>query len=356
MAKSSIRFRDAVAEFDRLSGEISARRFAPLYLLMGEEGYFIDALAEQLAATVLDEAQRAFNQTVVYGRDADAGQVINLCRQLPMMGERQVVIVKEAQQLRGIEKLALYSQQPVPTTLLVICHKEKSVDRRSAFYKGCAANGAVFESVRPRDYEIGAWLTSFVESRGCTIDRKALAMLTDHLGTDISKIANELTKLSVSLPEGTRHITDAHIEQNIGISKDFNCYELCRAVVSKDVARSMNIAEQLARNPKANPLPVTLSALFGQFRDIFAVNYLRWQSQRRQMPFPSDAELMKVVKVGSPYFLNELKQTASLWHNTKVFNILGLLREYDAKSKGVDSGGMTDGELLRELLLKILMQ
>ena len=356
MGKSAVKFRDTTEQFARLTGEIGARRYTPVYLLMGEEAFFIDRLCEQLASTVLDDTERAFNQIVLYGKDTDAGTVVNCCRQMPMSGRYEVIIVKEAQQMRDLDKLSLYTAKPSPTTILVICHKEKNVDKRSALYKSVSASGTVFESVRPRDYEIGAWLTSFVESRGCTIDRKALAMLTDHLGTDISKIANELTKLSVSLPEGTRHITDAHIEQNIGISKDFNCYELCRAVVSKDVARSMNIAEQLARNPKANPLPVTLSALFGQFRDIFAVNYLRWQSQRRQMPFPSDAELMKVVKVGSPYFLNELKQTASLWQNTKVFNILGLLREYDAKSKGVDSGGMTDGELLRELLLKILMQ
>ena len=356
MAKSGVKFKDAVEQFARLSGDIAARRFASVYLLMGEESYFIDRLCEQLASTVLDESERAFNQIVLYGKDTDAGTVINCCRQMPMGGSREVIIVKEAQQMRDLEKLSVYTSHPSPSTVLVICHKEKSVDKRSALYKSVAAGGEVFESVRPRDYEIGSWLESFVRGRGCTIDRKALAMLTDHLGTDISKIANELEKLSVSLPEGTNHITDAHIEENIGISKDYNCYELCRAVVARDVARSMAIAEHLARNPKANPLMVTVSALFGQFRDIFAVNYLRWQSKRRGTPFPSDAELMKSVKVGNPYFLNELKQTSALWANTKVFAILGLLREYDAKSKGVDSGGMSDGELLRELLLKIFMQ
>ena len=355
MAKSAIKFKDTTEQFARLGADIAARKFAPVYLLMGEESFFIDRLGEQLATTVLDESERAFNQIILYGKDTDAGTVVNCCRQMPMGGRYEVVILKEAQQMRDLDKLSLYTAKPSPTTVLVICHKEKNVDKRSALYKSVAAGGVVFESVRPRDYEIGAWLASFVESRGCTIDRKALAMLTDHLGTDISKISNELTKLSVSLPEGTRHITDAHIEQNIGISKDFNCYELCRAVVAKDTARAMNIAEQLARNPKANPLVVTVSALFGQFRDIFAVNYLRWQSQRNGTPFPGDGELMKVVKVGNPYFLNELKQTAALWQNSRVFNVLGLLREYDAKSKGVESGGMSDGELLRELLLKILM-
>ena len=183
MAKGTLKFKDSVAEYERLTGEIAARRFAGIYLLMGEEGYFIDAVAEQLAASILDEAARAFNQITVYGRDSDAGQVVNLCRQMPMMGQYQVVIVKEAQQLRNLDKLSLYTQKPSPTTILVICHKEKNVDKRSALYKGCAAHGAVLESVRPRDYEIAAWLQQFIRRRGLEIDPKALAMLTDHLTT-----------------------------------------------------------------------------------------------------------------------------------------------------------------------------
>ncbi len=355
MAKSSLKFRDSVAEYERLRTEVQARRYAPLYLLMGEESYFIDALAEQLATGILDEASRAFNQITVYGRDTDAGAVINLCRQLPMMGSYQVVIVKEAQQLRGIEKLSLYTQKPSPTTILVICHKEKNVDKRSAFYKGCAANGAVLESVRPRDYEIAAWLQQFVKGRGLQIDAKALSMLTDHLGTDIAKIANELQKLTVSLPEGTARITDADIERNIGISKDFNNFELTKAVVTRDMNRALMIADHFSRNPKENPLLLTISALFGQFRDLFTINYLRWLAQHRGRPFPQDTELMRILRKNNTFILGELKQQATLWNNRKVFNVLGLLREYDAKSKGLNSGGLSDGELLRELLLKIFL-
>ena len=154
MAKSALRFRDTVAQYERLTADVAARRYAPVYLLMGDESYFIDALCDQLATGVLGEAERAFNQITVYGKDSETGQIINLCRQMPMMGSYQVVIVKEAQQLRGIEKLSLYTQKPSPTTILIICHKEKSVDKRSAFYKGCTANGAVLESIQPRDYEI----------------------------------------------------------------------------------------------------------------------------------------------------------------------------------------------------------
>ena len=355
MAKSAVKFRDSVAEFERLQRDIAARKFAPIYLLMGEESYFIDRLSEQLGSTILNEAERSFNQITVYGKDRDAGQIINLCSQMPMMGAYQVVILKEAQQLRQIDTLQYYTRQPSPTTILVICHKEKCADRRSAFFKGCAANGVVFESVAPRDYEISTWLEQFIASKGFRIDRKALAMLTDHLGTSISKIALELDKLAVSLPVGTTQITDADIETNIGISKEFNNFELCRAVVTRDMGRALLIADHFGRNQKDNPLLVTIMALFGQFRDLFTMNYLMWLTRHKGQPFPSDVELMKILRKPSPYIIQEIKQQCVLWPNRKVFQILGLLREYDAKSKGLQSGGAPSGELLRELLLKIFM-
>ncbi|MEG2613201.1 MAG: DNA polymerase III subunit delta, partial [Alistipes sp.] len=355
MAKSTLKFRDAVAVFERLSSDIAARKFAPIYLLMGEESYFIDALSEQLATTVLNDAERDFNQMTVYGKDSEAGQVINLCRQMPMMGSYQVVILREAQQLRNIEKLSLYTQKPSPTTIFVICHKEKNVDKRSVFYKGAVANGIVFESIRPRDYEIAAWLTQFIAGKGFAIDNKALSMLTDYLGTDIAKISNELGKLVVSMPKGTKRITDADIEINIGISKDFNNYELCKALLARDMERTLMIADHFARNPKENPLLVTIMTLFGQFKELFLINYLRWQTQHKGVPFPSDVELMRILKLNNSFAINELKQATALWPNKKVFAILGLLRQYDAKSKGLNAGGASDGELLRELLLKIVL-
>lgn len=354
MAKGGVKFKDTVAAYDRLRGEITARKFAPVYLLMGEEAFFIDALCDLLASTILQESERAFNQLTVYGRDSDAGQVVNLCRQMPMMGSYQVVILKEAQQLRGLDKLSLYTSKPSPTTILIVCHKEKNVDKRSQLYKSIAQHGAVLESVRPRDYEIGPWLAQFVASKGCTIDAKAQAMLTDHLGTDLAKISNELGKLLLSLPEGTKKITDAHIEQNIGISKDFNNFELCKAVTEQNLEQALRIADHFARNPKDNPLLVTILALFNQFREIFRINYLRWLSRHKGVPFPSDTELMGILRMNNAYALGELKQTSARWDNRRVFRILGLLREYDAKSKGMNAGGAPDGELLRELLLKIL--
>ena len=213
----------------------------------------------------------------------------------------------------------------------------------------------MLESVRPRDYEIAAWLQQFIRQKGFTIDPKALSMLTDHLGTDIAKISNELQKLTVSLPEGTQRITDADIEANIGISKDFNNFELCKAVVTRDMARALMIAEHFARNPKDNPLLVTVMALFGQFKELFVVNYLRWLARHKGKPFPPDTELMRILRKNNTFVIGEIKQNAAGWDNRKVFNILGLLREYDAKSKGLGAGGASDGELLRELLLKIFL-
>lgn len=355
MAKSAVRFRDSVAQFERLSADIAARRFAPVYLLMGDESYFIDALCDRLASTILGEAERSFNQIVLYGRDTEPGQVINFCRQMPMMGSYEVVILKEAQQMRQIEKLSLYTQKPQASTILVVCHKEKSVDKRSAFYKQAAACGAVFESVRPRDYEIGPWLTSFIASHGLKIDAKAVQMLTDQLGCDISKISNEVDKLLLALPEGTRSVTDAIIEQYVGISKDYNNFELCNAVAAQQIERAMRIADHFARNTKDNPLLLTITALFNLFRDIFVVNYLGWLARHKGMPFPDDMSLMRTLKKSNLYAVKEVKQAAARWNNRRVFNILGLLREYDAKSKGIDTGGADDGELLRELLLKIFM-
>ena len=186
MAKSSKKsFKESVADYAALSERIGRRQFAPVYLLMGEEPYFIDMLAERLGETILSPEERAFDQTVVYGRDTEAGAIVNFCRQMPMMGAFQVVIVREAQTLRRIDQLSLYTSAPSPTTILVLCHKEKGLDKRSQLYKQIEAKGAVFESVAPRDYEIAGWLGDFVRSKGCSIDPKAAAMLTDHLGADI---------------------------------------------------------------------------------------------------------------------------------------------------------------------------
>lgn len=356
MAKSSKKtFKESATDYTALSTRIRSRQFSPLYLLMGEEPYFIDRLTAQLCEEILTPEERAFNQTVVYGKDTEVGAVINLCRQMPMMGAFQVVVVKEAQSLRKIEQLALYTASPSRTTVLVVCHKEKTLDKRSQLYKQMEGKGVVFESVSPRDYEIAGWLNDFVRSKGCTIDAKSVAMLTDHLGADISKINNELGKLLTYLPEGTTQITADHIEQNIGISKEFNNFELTRAMSERNMAKAMQIADHFARNPKDNPLLVTISALFTHFQRIFILNYQKWYVRRKGTPMPSDMELARMLKLPTAFFLKEYQQASGLYPNNKVFAILGLLREYDLKSKGMNTGQADHGELLQELLLKIFI-
>lgn len=318
MAKSGKKtFRESTADYAALAARIAERRFEPLYLLMGDEPYFIDSLTARLADAILPPDERAFNQTVVYGKDTDAGAVINLCRQMPMTGTRQVVIVREAQSLRRLEQLSLYTASPCATTILVLCHKERNMDKRSQLYKQIAGRGVVFESVRPRDYEIAGWLAEYIRSRNCTIDAKSVSMLVDHLGADIAKIANEIDKLMTFLPEGTSRITAEHIEQNIGISKDFNNFELTRALSEKDMARALRIADHFARNPKENPLLVTLGTLFTHFQRIFIVNYQRWLCRRKGTPMPPDAELARMLKLSSAFFLKEYQQAASLYPNSR---------------------------------------
>lgn len=356
MAKSTkIGFKESVAQHGAIAKNIAARKFSPLYLLMGEEGYFIDTLSDMLSQGVLSEAERAFGQIVLYGKDSDVGDIINFARQIPMMGSHQVIIVKEAQQLRKIEQLSLYTASPNPTTILVLCHKDKSLDKRTQLYKHIAERGVVFESVRPRDYEISGWLGDYVKSRSVGIDPKALTMLTEHLGVDIAKISNELTKLLTFLPEGTKVITADHIEQNIGISKDFNNFELTRAMSERNMEKALLIAEHFSRNPKENPLLVTISTLFAHFQRIFVLNYQKWLAKNRGVAIPSDMDLSRMLKLPTPFFLTEYKQASMLYPNKKVFIILGLLREYDMKSKGMNNGSAEDGELLRELLLKIFL-
>ena len=357
MAKTTAKFVDCVAEYSAIMSDISARRFQPIYLLTGDEGFFIDAICDALADSILNEAERAFNQVTVYGLDTDAGAVVNLCRQLPMMGSYQVVIVREAQQMQKLDGLNHYTSSPQQTTILIVCYKNKEqgkgIDKRTSFYKSCQKNGVVFESLRPRDYEVDSWLNNYIASCGFKISAKAMAMLKEHVGMDLSRMAQEVKKLSVSLPETERTITDSHIEQYIGLSKEFNTYELNDAVLKQDVARAMRIADHFGHNPKSYPITLTINVLFSLFQQLFLFNYLLWQQRRQGIALPGEMELMRAVRANNRFALNELKANIGRWDNRRVFAILGLLREYDAKSKGIDSGGLDGGELLKELLLKI---
>lgn len=361
MAKQS--FKDVQQQSRQILSELEGGKYAPLYLLMGEEGYYTDGIANYIAANALSEMEREFNQTIVYGKDTDGTEVVALCRRYPMMSPRQVVIVKEAQSLKNFDALGSYAQKPLDSTILVLCYKGKSLDKRSAVYKqlvacsaGAAGKSVVLESSAPRDYEMEGWLRGLFESRGVRIEPKAIQMLADHLGTDLQKIDNEVTKLFTRLPENIQQITAAHIEQNIGISKDFNNYELTRALSERDMARALLIVDHFAANPKDNPLTVTISALFGHFQRIVTLGIAKWENQKKGLPGLSgltDVAIAGLLRLPSPFFAKEYITASANYPNGKVFTILGWLREYDMKSKGMNSGSADPGEILRELILRI---
>lgn len=353
MAEKRATFASCEAEFGRIMNDIKGRKFAPIYLLQGEEYYFIDALCNALSESILDEASRAFSQITLYGNDTDGATVASYSRQLPMMGEKEVIIVKEAQQLDKIEELVRYTASPQSTTVLILCHKGKSLDKRGQLYKSIKAAGEVFDSISPRDYEAERWVSGFARSKGLEMDSACGKILVAHLGVDISKISNELEKMLVSLPAERKRVTAEDIEQYIGISRQFNNFELGNAVMDKRIEQALRIAQHMGENPKAYPLLLSVKVLYDNFRQLFIYNYLAWLSRKNGSAMPSDMELCKELRLGSPYFLNEVKRRASLWPNSKVFAILSIMAEYDAKSKGIDNGGASSGELLRELLLKI---
>ena len=350
-----VTFASCEADFRRIMGDVKARKFAPIYLLQGEELYFIDALCDALTEGIMDESMRAFNQIVVYGNDTDGGTVASYCRQLPMMGEYEVIIVKEAQQLEKIELLNGYTSSPQPSTILVLCHKGKAMDRRTPLYKSIKANGVVFDSISPRDYEAEKWISGFAATKGLKLDSASGKILVAHLGVDISKISNELEKMIVSLPKDRNTITPEDIENHIGISRQFNNFELSNAVLDRQMEKALTIAQYMGENPKAYPLLLSVKVLYDSFRQLFTYNYICWDARRRGVALPDQSEMCRAMRLNSPYFLKEISRRAPLWPNNKVFKIIGLCAEYDAKSKGIDDGGASNGELLREFILKIMM-
>lgn len=350
-----ITFASCEANFHKLMGEIKARKFAPIYLLQGEELYFIDALCDALVNGIMDESMRSFNQIVVYGNDSDGGTIASYCRQLPMMGEYEAIIVREAQQLDKIELLSGYTTSPQSSTILVLCYKGKAMDRRTPLYKSIKANGVVFDSVSPRDYEAERWISGFASTKGLKLDSACGKILIAQLGMDISKISNELEKMIVSLPKDRNTITAEDIENYIGISRQFNNYELSNAVLDRQLEKALTIAQHMGENPKSYPLLLSVRVLYDSFRQLFTYNYMCWDARRRGTAKPDQSELMRALRLSSPYFLKDIERRAPLWQNSKVFKIIGLCAEYDAKSKGIDDGGASNGELLREFILKIMM-
>ncbi len=330
-------------EVAKIINDIKAGNIRPIYFLMGEEPYYIDRITEYLEKNLLTEDEKGFNQMVLYGRDTTIEDVVSNAKRYPMMSERQVVIVKEAQELsRYIDKLESYAENPQPSTVLVFAYKYKSLDKRKKITKVLDKHGLVFESKKLYENQVGQWINRVLQGRGYTIEPKANAMLVAFLGNDLSRIANELTKLEIIIPKGTA-ITPNHIEENIGFSKDFNVFEFRKVIGDKNQHKAYQIADYFAQNQKDNPMVLINGQVFAFFSALLQYHGLKDKS-------PSN--VAKVLRV-SPYFVNDYIGAAKNYPMRKVSSIVAKLRDIDAKSKGVGANNMPAADLFKEMLFTI---
>lgn len=330
-------------EVKQIVNDVKNGNLKPIYFLMGEEPYYIDRISDYIENRVLTEEERGFNQMVLYGRDISVDDIVSNAKRYPMMAEHQVIIVKEAQDLsRTIENLADYAKQPQPTTILVLNYKYKTIDKRKALYKTLNKTGVVFESKKLYENQVADWIRRVLSSNNYGIEPKAAQMLVEFLGTDLSKINNELDKLKIILPKGTQ-ITPEHIEVNIGISKDFNNFELRKAIGERNEIKAYRIVNYFADNPKDNPMVVTVSLLFAFFSQLLHFHGMADKSPRNV------ASALRI----NPYFVNEYINAARNYPMKKVSGVIATLREFDVKSKGVGANAIPQGDLLKELLVRI---
>ncbi len=328
----------------QLIDELRAGHYKPVYLLTGEENYYIDVVSDFFEEHVVDPTLRDFDQTVVYGRDVDMATVVSTVKRYPMMSPIHLVIVKEAQDIpvNQWDALAAYLKQPSPQGVLVLCYRHKKLDKRTAAYKAIAAAGVVYESPKVYDNQVPAWIMREVSARGFHVTDKAASMLAEYLGTDLGKIANELSKLYPLLPQGGA-ITEQLIEDQIGISKDYNVFELQKAIGRRDPLMCNRIVDHFAANPKKNPIQMVLPLLYGYFLKIMFYH---------QLENKSDAA--KVLGC-APSFVQDYALAARNYPLGKLATCIGYLYETDLRSKGVrNSGNVTDGELLKELIFKVI--
>ena len=331
--------------YEEIARDLKNRIYKPVYYLMGEESYYIDRISEYIAQTVLNENEKEFNQTILYGADTDIATIINAAKRYPMMSKYQVVIVKEAQGVKNIDELSYYLQKPLESTILVLCHKHGVLDRRKKLAAEIEKVGVLFESKKIKDTQLAGFITSYLKRKSIEIEPKASEMMAEFVGTDLSRMAGELEKLIITLPKGQKRITPEQIEQNIGISKDYNNYELRNALIIKDVFKANQIIKYFEENPKTNPLQMTLSVLFNFFSNLMLAYYA---------PEKSEQGIAAQLGLKSPWQSNDYLAAMRKYSGVKVMQIIGEIRYCDAKSKGVGNSSLGDGELLRELVYKIL--
>jgi DNA polymerase-3 subunit delta len=319
------------------------KSFKPIYWLEGEEPYFIDQVMSYAEHSLLSESEAGFNLTVFYGRDADWTAVVNACRRYPMFAERQVVLLKEAQHMKDIEKLEGYVEKPLTTTVFVVSYKDKKVDARTKFAKVIKKNGEILSTAKLRDYELPGWINQYLQQQGLSISQKGLNMLADNIGNDLSRIANEIDKLEINL-KGRKNITEEDIEVYIGISKEFNVYELQDALAKKDVPKAIRIIKYFESNPKAGPIQLILPTLYNYFSKVYSIFGLEDKSEK---------------KVASLFYNNSFaaKQalhTSNIYGYNGVEKVLLLLHQYNLRSVGIDNAGIEDADLMKELVVKMV--
>lgn len=271
--------------YDDILKELRAKQYRPVYYLMGEESYYIDLIANYIANNILTETEKEFNLTVVYGGDTDIASIINAAKRYPMMSEHQVIIVKEAQSVRNMEELSYYLQKPLTSTILVLCHKHGVLDRRKKLAAEIEKNGVLFESKKIKENQLPAFITSYMKRKGFDMDPKAISMLTDFVGTDLSRLTGELEKLIITNPKNQTRITPEQIELNIGVSKDYNNFELRSAIIERDILKANKIVKYFEENPKTNPIQMTLSLLFGFFSNLMLAYYAPEKQSKELLPF-----------------------------------------------------------------------
>lgn len=332
--------------FQAIMQDLKNRNFAPFYLLMGEESYYIDTISDYIASHVLLPEECDFNQTICFGSDVTAVQVTDMAKRYPMMAEFQVIIVKEAQNIRSLEALEGYLKKPVKSTILVWCHKNGKIDTRKKVIGLAQAMGVVFESKKLRDYQLPEFIQNYLKSKKATIDPKSCQMIANHIGSDLSRIVSELDKILIYLPNDNRRVTPDIVEKEIGVSKDFNAFELRNAIVSKDIFKANQIIKYFDNNPKAGSLYSFLPLLFSFFQNLMILHYTPNKS--------SEQDIARALDLNSTWGIKDLITGLKNYSARKTMDIISKIREVDGKSKGLGNPYTGAGELMKELIFYVL--
>jgi DNA polymerase-3 subunit delta len=333
-------------ESQKIISDLKKKVYKPIYLLYGDEPYYIEIITKYIIDNVLTEEEKAFNQTILYGKDTDIRMIDNEVRKYPMMSEYRLVVVKEAEHVDEIEKLEFYTNKPSPNTILVLNFNKATVDSRKKFFKGIKSNGIVFQSAKIRDYNIHKWVETYLKTKKYTISKVGSQMIADALGQDLKKIVNELNKLFVAIKDqDTHHITEDMIEEYIGISKDFNVFELTKAIGTKNSSKTFRVIKYFAEQDKTANLFYSISVLYNYFSKILKYHYFEQKANENAV-----ASYLGV----NPFFVKEYQEAGKHYSAGKVVKIISDLREYDAKGKGVNNASTNHYELFKELAFKIL--